>query len=168
MFTTGNLRTHKQRSPSAAVARERLLHDPTMRHHNTGRIAGSRLPASPVTVTFPALFIDPHADEALAHQRLSPEAQHWQAVQVARSFKNHYLAEVHYCDDRQSTIAVIRPIHVRRNSNQGPQEICVDSAGNVNLSHLGARQSLARRVLSRMLVVAAVVCVAYGVFVLGF
>lgn len=161
MLSTSPVRSRKTRASSAATVRQRLLQDQTMRRNTTRRAGMSPLPASPITATFPALFIDPQADAALAQAHLSPRAQHAQAIQIARSFKEHYLAEIRYCDERKATIAIIRPIHVKRGTHT-PHEICVDSAGNVNLYHLGAAQSPAGRIVWRLVLAAAALSAALG------
>jgi len=166
MLSTSPMRSRKQRASSAATVRERLLQDPTLRRNITGRAGTSPLPPAPITVTFPALFAETLPDAALAQACLTPRAQHAQAVQIARSFRNHYLAEIRYCDERQATIAIIRPIHARR-GNQTPQKICVDSAGNVNLYHLGAAQSLVGRILWRLLLAATIVSAALGMLMVA-
>ena len=89
--------------PSAATVRNRLLHDRTMRHHE---------PDPPTTC-------------------LTPAEQHRQILQVARSFKFHYLAQIDYHDDRQLTIALVKPVDLRRAAH----EIWVDAAGNISVQH---------------------------------
>jgi hypothetical protein len=98
--------------PSAATVRNRLLHDRTMRHHE---------PDPPTTCRTPA-------------------EQHRQILQVARSFKFHYLAQIDYHDDRQLTIALVKPADLRRAAH----EIWVDAAGNVSVHHRNMPTTLVR------------------------
>lgn len=76
---------------------------------------------------------------------LLPSEQHRQAVQIARCFEHHYLAEVTYLDDCQMTVALVKPIHTR----QPAYEIWVDSAGSVRVFHRDT-PSAPGRVLSRL------------------
>jgi hypothetical protein len=91
---------------SAATVRNRLLADRTMRHHE-------------------------HSCWYVVH--LSPAEQRHQALQIVRSFKHHYLAEINYHDDRHLTIALVKPADARRPAH----EIWVDAAGNVSVHHRG-------------------------------
>jgi hypothetical protein len=90
-------------SHTAATVRHRLLCDRIMRHNRD-------------TAVLP---------------RLSPAEQYRQAMQIARCFKHHYLAEITCSDDHLMTVAVVRPVVPRHPT----YEIWIDIIGNVSVQH---------------------------------
>ncbi len=119
---------------TAATVRNRLLRDTTMRHH----------------------------ERCLNTACLSPVEQHRQALQIARSFKHHYLAQIIYHDDYQMTTALVKPADRRRPAH----EIWVDATGNVSVHHQDIRsasQHLSRRVLFVLSIV--LVCLFLIIFI---
>jgi hypothetical protein len=118
---------------TAATARERLLRDREMRRNRGPSPGAAPLPAPPVTETFPALAVRPALSAAWSFHHLSPLDQKRQAIQIAQSFRSHYLAEIAYHDDRQMTVAILRPIQIRHHTLDVPHKICVDAAGNVGV-----------------------------------
>ena len=93
MDTLRRLESTNAATHTAATARNRLLCDQTMRRHQPNQAC------------------------------LSPAEQARQAVLIAQSFKQHYLAEIRYLDHIQTTVAVIKPVHARA----AIHEICVFS-----------------------------------------
>jgi hypothetical protein len=119
---------------SAATVRNRLLSDRTMRHHE-------------------------HDVDVV---RLSPAEQRYRALQIVRSLKHHYLAQLDYHDDRHLTIALVKPADSRRPA----QEIWVDAAGNVSV-HYREMQSTNIRPLRPICVALsiALVCLSVIIFI---
>jgi hypothetical protein len=134
MFSSQLIDLATSRSHTAATARERLLRDREMRCNRSPLTGTSPLPAPAVTQTFSALDARPACSTAWSFHHLSPLDQTRQAIRIAQSFKSHYLAEITYHDDRQETIAVLRPTQIRHHNLDVPQEIRVDAAGNVSVS----------------------------------
>jgi hypothetical protein len=119
--------------PSAAAVRNRLLHDRTMRHHE---------------LDLPLTY-------------LTPAEQHRQVLQVARSFKHHYLAQIEYHDDCQLTIALVKPADLRRAAH----EIWVDAAGNVSV-HRGDMPTMPARPLRPVSVALSIALVCLFLIIL--
>jgi hypothetical protein len=121
-------------APSAGMVRDRLLLDTTMRHH----------------------------ERTLHAVHLSPTEQCRQVLQIARSFKHHYLAQIDYHDDYQLTIALVKPVDLRRAAH----EIWVDAAGNVSVRHRDMRPAVCR-LLRPILVVllTTLVCLFLIIFI---
>jgi hypothetical protein len=71
---------------------------------------------------------------AWSFHHLSPLDQKRQAIQIAQSFRSHYLAEITYHDDRQMTVAILKPTQIRRHALDVPHLIHIDAAGNVSVS----------------------------------
>lgn len=118
--------------PSAAsLARERLLRDRTMRRNRPPDPAFQPLAVPSITTTFAFLAAEP----CVAEPRLTPAAQHLQAVQVARGFRGHYVSEIKYDAKARIAIARLRSKHDHR--GQADQEITVDAQGNVNVQRCG-------------------------------
>jgi hypothetical protein len=127
MLRSRRIQSSQSPAPSAAMVRDRLLLDKTMRHH----------------------------EQNLHVISLSPIEQHRQVLQIARSFKHHYLAQIDYHDDRQLTIALVKPANLRRAAH----EIWVDAAGNVSV-HRRDSQPVFSRLLRPIIVglLTALVC----------
>jgi hypothetical protein len=92
---------------------------------------------------------------------LSPAEQHWQAVQLTRGFRHHYLAEITYLDDCRMTVAIVKPVDTRRPA----QEIWVDGIGNVSV-HQQELHSIRHRLFSRVMIPGALF-VALGTLLLA-
>lgn len=93
--------------PSAGLARARLLHD----------VAHTRFDDSRLSLT--------------------PNDQTRFALQIAKSFKQHYVTEIVYLQDRQVAAATIKPV----SQTDIPHTITVDADGNVDVSYNFARQT---------------------------
>jgi hypothetical protein len=91
---------------------------------------------------------------------LSPAEQRRQALQIVRSFKHHYLAQLSYHDDRHLTIALVKPADTRRPAH----EIWVDAAGNVSVHHRDI-QSKNYRLLRPICVALSIVLVCLSVII---
>jgi len=98
-----------------------------MRRNQTTYIPESYPPTPPVTVTFPA-FPEDLSLLTAGPGGLTPTEQHQRAVEIARYFRDHYLSEIIYRDDRHIAIAIIRP-----RADDIPYKICVDRDGNVSI-----------------------------------
>jgi len=121
-----------QHPPSpASLARERLLRDRTLRRNRAPDPAFQPLAAPSITATFPFLAAGPY----LAEPRLTPAAQHLQAIQVARGFRGHYVSEIKYNAQDHTAIARLRAKHDHR--GRADHEITVDAQGNVNVQRCG-------------------------------
>lgn len=117
--------------------------------------ARGQTPRHAVTVTYVAPMDEPDLTTiAPDAEHLSPLEQQQRALQVARSFKDAYLADVSYLAERQLAVATIRPVLTQRNAMDVPHRICVDAEGNVNVLRL-SRQTAADQsfMLSRVLLV---------------
>ncbi len=128
---------------SATTLRERLLSDPQMRRNQAASQGSPAEWVTPITATF--------AD----HPRLSATEQKQRALQVAKSYKSHFLAEYRYRDDQNLAVAVIRP----RSTSDSVQQICVDADGNVSILDENLPQRL---ILSRVAVVLSGMLAAIG------
>lgn len=117
---------------SAATVRNRLLADRTMRHH----------------------------EHTLPIVHLSPAEQRHQVLQIVRSFKHHYLAQLNYHDDRHLTIALVKSADFRRPAH----EIWVDAAGNVSVHHRDM-QSTSYRLLRPVCVALSIMLVCLFVII---
>jgi hypothetical protein len=93
---------------------------------------------------------------------LSPTEQCHQVLQIASSFKHHYLAQIDYHDDCQLTIALVKPVDLRRTAH----EIWVDAAGNVSVHHRDMQPAF-YRLLRPILVVllTTLVCLFLIIFI---
>ncbi|HVO69532.1 MAG TPA: hypothetical protein VMT24_05775 [Aggregatilineaceae bacterium] len=118
---------------TAATARARLLRDTEMRRNKAPSTEATPLPAPPITETFPAQAVRSALSAAWSFHHLTPLDQKRQAIQIAQSYGSHYLAEISYHDDRQMTVAILKPAQIRRHALDVPHMIYVDSAGNVNV-----------------------------------
>jgi hypothetical protein len=97
-------------APSAGLARARLLHD----------VAHTRFQEP-----------QPASQAKTLADSLSPDEQTSYAIQIAKSFKQHYLSEVLYLKDSRMAAATLKPI----NPADIPHTIYVDSDGNVDVSY---------------------------------
>lgn len=95
-------------NPSAGLARARLLKD--IAHTRFSVASAAAYPTS---------------------ASLSPDQQTRFAIQIAQSFKQHYLTEVVYLNDCQMAAATIKPA----NHTDIPHTIYVDTDGNVDVSY---------------------------------
>ena len=151
---------------SAAVARERLLKDRTLRRN--------RFQAPPVaTLPFSAPLAMPPRGETPptdAHTvSLSPYAQKWHIIATARHFRGHYLAEMAYDDRRHITVAVICPYFAQAQAGEAPFEIRVDGKGHTTIVRLERKNDsqklfIFRRVLVALLLAAALTGGALALF----
>lgn len=131
-------------SRTASIARDRLLRDHAMRRNKAPLPGFSPLPAPPITETFAAQDARRAFSATWSFHHLSPLDQKREAIQIARSFRSHYVAEITYHDDHRTTTALLRPIQVRHHSLDVPHEISVDASGNVNVSCCEPSQAPAR------------------------
>ena len=167
MFSSQPIDLATSRSPSAAAARERLLHDSQMRRNRVSLTEISPLPAPAITETFPALAARAAFSPGWSFHRLSPLDQKRQAIQIAQSFKGHYLAEVTYHHDRQMTVAILRPIQIRHHTLDVPHEIRVDAVGNVGVFCCEPFQTPVRPpVIGRVLLTFSVLLLILGALLL--
>ncbi|HEX3053073.1 MAG TPA: hypothetical protein VHP83_20610 [Aggregatilineaceae bacterium] len=135
-----------RRTGSAATLRERLLSDPQIRRNQPAYTSPPAELVAPITVTFAS---------ANVHPCLSAAEQQQRAIQVAKSYKSHFLAEYSYRDDQNVAVAVIRP----RSASDSVQQICVDADGNVSILADDLPQRL---ILSRVAVVLSGMVAAIG------
>jgi hypothetical protein len=135
MFSTHSVAATQQ--TAAQTARERLLNDTTMRRHCT---TAPQPPAPSHTATVPS-----------ASRALTPTEQEQQAITIAKSFKQHYLASITYCNDQQLATALIKPI----NAHELPHEIQVDADGNADIVPHGALP-VQRKFIGRTLLVLSI------------
>lgn len=140
---------------AAVAARDRLLHDKAMRRSYGETSERGTTPRHAVTVTYVAPADEPDLTYlAPDAEQLSPLEQQQRALQVARSFKDTYLAEVSYLAERQLAIATIRPVLAQRNALDTPHRICVDAEGNINVFRLsGPTAADQHLMLSRVLLI---------------
>jgi hypothetical protein len=134
MFSSQPIDLAPVQNRTASIARDRLLHDQATRRNKAPLPGFSPLPAPPITKTFAAQDARRALSAPWSFHHLSPLDQKREAIQIARSFRSHYVAEITYHDDHQTTIARLRPIHVRHHGLDVPHEIHVDASGNVNVS----------------------------------
>lgn len=141
---------------SAAVARERLLKDRTLRRNRF-----QAQPAVPLRYSMPLPV--PRQSERppsdLPKPKLSPSAQKWYITATARHFRGHYLAEMAYDAHRHMTVAVIRPYLAQAQAGEAPFEIRVDDKGRTTIVRL-ENESPKPAVLRRFFVALFVITVA--------
>jgi hypothetical protein len=152
MFNSSPITATVSRQSTALAARERLFRDPAMRHNRPTYTANPDPPVSPTTVTFSAA--DLNSDPRTSDHRLSPAEQRRQAVQVAKSFKRHYLSEISYLDGCRLAVAVIRPTGLPHGPADIAQKICVDVDGNVSVIAYDAFPARARHLIVKRLLLA--------------
>ena len=117
---------------SAAVARERLLKDRTLRRNRFQTPPVAALPLrAPLT-----LGQREENPPATPGPTLSPYAQKWHIIATARHFRGHYLAEMAYDHRRHITVAVIQPYLAQAQAGEAPFEIRVDGKGHTTITRL--------------------------------
>lgn len=144
MFSSQPIDLATVRNRTASIARDRLLRDQAMRRNKTPLPGFSPLPVPPITETFASQDARRAFSSTRSFHYLSPLDQKREVIQIAQSFRGHYVAEITYHDDHQTTIALLRPIRIRHHSLDVPHEISVDASGNVNVSSCEPAQTPAR------------------------
>jgi hypothetical protein len=119
------------RQPAANLARERLLIDPVMRRNKPTTAPALEIPA--ITTTFPV----PNND------------QKRHVMQIARSFKDYYLAHVTYQGDL--TVALMNPV----NEYDEPLEIHVGANGDISVISCGETHPSLGPAVRRILLVSS-------------
>lgn len=129
MITLRQIHIPTQRQSAALSARERLLGDSTMRRNQPDYSADQHPPAPPITVTYETVS---GSDLCAPPTLFTRSEQERRAIQIARSFKHHYLSEMAHHDRKQLVVAILRPVGTR----SAPLRISVDPDGNVNVTPL--------------------------------
>lgn len=152
-----NFRPSSQRS--AEMARERLLNDRQIHRNRNFHADGLPLPSDP----FSGLPATGPFSPAFAQNLLTSSEQKRQAIQIAQTFRQHYLAVITYHEDCRVVVATVRPIHARNYRRDVAHDIHVDPAGNVNIVQCPPEHSPQRWLaLGRLLMVASIVVTLFG------
>lgn len=161
MFTSHSLTGYGKKG-AAAAARTRLLQDAAMRRNQPG-FANRALAPSPRTVTFSTLAAEPDIADVLPDaERLTSIEQQQRALQVARTLKGGYMADLTYLADRRIAVATVCPILAQRNTLDVPHKVCVDADGNVSVIRHDPDATPQQLVLSRLLLVVGALMSALG------
>ncbi|HML24959.1 MAG TPA: hypothetical protein PKD09_25115 [Aggregatilinea sp.] len=161
MFTSNTLPAYGKKG-AASAARARLMQDSAMRRNHPTFNSRTLLP-SPLTVTFATLATEPDITTVLPDaESLTPAEQQQRALQIARTLKGGYLADLTYLADRRIAVATVCPILDQRNPLDVPHKVCVDADGNVSVIRNDPHAASQRLVLSRLLLVVGAFISALG------
>lgn len=161
MFTSHTLTGYSKKG-AAAAARSRLLQDAAMRR-NQPAFSNLALAPFPRTVTYSTLATEPDIANLLpAAEHLTSLEQQQRALQVARTLKDGYLADLTYLADRRIAVATVCPILSHRNALDVPHKVCVDVDGNVSVIRHDPHATSQQLVLSRLLLVVGALISALG------
>ncbi|WP_162910051.1 hypothetical protein [Aggregatilinea lenta] len=147
---------------AAAAARNRLLQDPAMRRSQPA-FANRSLAPSPISITFSTPTREPDIAHVLPDaERLSPIEQQQRALQIARTLKGGYLADLTYMAERRIAVATVHPMLAHHNALDVPHNVCVDVNGNASVIRRDPYGTPQRLVLSRLLLVVGALMSALG------
>ena len=152
---------------SAAVARERLLNDRTLRRN---RFQTPPVAALPFSVSFPLGEHKTEPPTPPSAPPLSPYAQKWHIIATARHFRGHYLAEIAYDHQHHVTVAIIQPYLAQAQAGETPFAIRVDGQGHTTITRLEREKdtpplALSRRIFAALILAAALTGGALALFI---
>ncbi len=121
------------RSRSASSARQRLLSDGAMRASRVRRTVTAHQTMLD-SIPAPRGVQGARPDEPALGVILPPFEQRRRLIEIAASYRRHYLAAVEYIAEQNVTVGTIKPVGSAPDGSGMVLEICIDARGNASVS----------------------------------